>query len=248
MYGLSVATEGAGIALIFAGIVAGIIFVLYERRIAFPVLDMKLFTGNRIFAFSNLAALINYSATYAVTFLLSLDLQYTQGFTPEHAGLILIAQPAVQAIVSPIAGKLSDRIEPSIVASAGMALTAAGLILLVFLTETTSLGYLVICLILLGAGFGLFSSPNTNAIMSSVEKRYYGVASGMVGTMRLLGQMLSMGIAMLLFAVIIGPVEITPSYFPQFMTSLHVGFILFAVFCIAGIFFSLIRGKMHETS
>jgi len=248
MYGLSVATEGAGYALLFVGIVAGIIFVLYERRIAFPVLDMKLFTGNRIFAFSNLAALINYSATYAVTFLLSLDLQYTKGFTPGHAGLILIAQPAVQAIVSPIAGKLSDHIEPSIVASAGMALTAAGLILLIFLTETTSLGYLVICLIILGAGFGLFSSPNTNAIMSSVEKRYYGVASGMVGTMRLLGQMLSMGIAMLLFAVIIGPVEITPAYFPQFMASLHVGFILFAVFCIVGIFFSLIRGKMHETS
>ena len=84
--------------------------------------------------------------------------------------------------------------------------------------------------------------------MSSVEKRYYGVASGMVGTMRLLGQMLSMGIAMLIFAVIIGPVEITPEYYPQFMTSLHVGFILFAIFCIAGIFFSLVRGKMHETS
>ena len=248
MYGLSAATEGSGFTFLFIGIVAAIVFVLYERRIAYPVLDMKLLTENRIFAFSNIAALINYSATYAVTFLLCLDLQYTKNFSPEHAGLILIIQPAVQAIVSPIAGKLSDRIEPAIVASAGMALTAAGLVLLIFLTETTSMGYLVICLIVLGAGFGLFSSPNTNAIMSSVEKRHYGVASGMVGTMRLLGQMLSMGIAMLIFAVIIGPVEITPEYYPQFMTSLHVGFILFAIFCIAGIFFSLVRGKMHETS
>ncbi|MEN6611467.1 MAG: MFS transporter [Methanoregulaceae archaeon] len=248
MYGLSAATEGAGYVILLMGIIAAILFVLYERRINFPVLDMNLFTGNRIFAFSNLAALINYSATFAVTFLLSLDLQYTKGFSPEHAGLILIVQPAVQALVSPVAGKLSDRIEPSIVASAGMALTAAGLVLLIFLTETTALWYLVICLIVLGAGFGLFSSPNTNAIMSSVEKRYYGVASGMVGTMRLLGQMLSMGVAMLLFAIIIGPVEITPDYYPQFMTSLHIGFILFAVFCIAGIFFSLVRGKMHETT
>jgi len=245
MYGLSVATEGAGFTLLAIGIVAGIIFVLYERRITFPVLDVKLFTGNRVFAFSNLAALINYSATFAVTFLLSLDLQYTKGFTPEHAGLILIVQPAMQAIVSPIAGKLSDRMEPATVASAGMALTAAGLFLLVFLTETTSLWYLIICLIVLGAGFGLFSSPNTNAIMSSVEKRNYGVASGMVGTMRLLGQMLSMGVAMLLFAVIIGPVEITPAYYPQFMASLHVGFILFAILCTVGIFFSLVRGKMR---
>lgn len=248
MYGLSAATEGAGYTLLFVGLAAGILFVLYERRIAFPVLDMKLFTGNRVFAFSNLAALINYSATFAVTFLLSLDLQYTKGFTPEYAGLILIVQPAIQAIISPLAGKLSDRIEPGRVASAGMALTAAGLVMLIFLTETTSLWYLVICLIVLGAGFGLFSSPNTNAIMSSVEKRYYGVASGMVGTMRLLGQMLSMGVAMLLFAVIIGPVEITPAYYPQFMTSLHIGFIIFAAFCIVGIFFSMVRGPMHETS
>ena len=248
MYGLSVATEGAGFTLLAVGIMAGIIFVLYERKVAFPVLDMKLFTGNRVFAFSNLAALINYSATFAVTFLLSLDLQYTKGFSPEYAGLILIVQPAMQAIVSPIAGKLSDRMEPGRVASAGMALTALGLLLLIPLTETTPLWYLIICLIVLGAGFGLFSSPNTNAIMSSVEKRNYGVASGMVGTMRLLGQMLSMGVAMLLFAVIIGPVEITPAYYPQFMASLHVGFILFAIFCIVGIFFSLVRGKMHGSS
>jgi EmrB/QacA subfamily drug resistance transporter len=248
MYGLSVATDGAGYTFLLTGIAAGIVFVLYERRIRFPVLDVRLFTGNRIFAFSNLAALINYSATYAVTFLLSLYLQYTSGFTPESAGLILIAQPAFQAIVSPIAGKLSDHIEPAVVASAGMAFTAAGLILLIFLTETTPLWYLILCLVVLGAGFGLFSSPNTNAIMSAVEKRNYGVASGIVGTMRLLGQMLSMGIAMLVFAVMIGPVEITPANYPQFMTSMHIGFIIFAISCIVGIVFSMVRGKMHSTA
>jgi EmrB/QacA subfamily drug resistance transporter len=247
MYGLSVATEGAGYTLLLVGVVAGILFVLYEQRTAFPVLDMKLFTGNRAFAFSNIAALINYSATFAVTFLLSLDLQFTKGFTPEHAGIILMVQPAMQAIVSPIAGKLSDRIEPAIVASAGMALTAAGLILLIFFTETSSLWYLIVCLVVLGVGFGLFSSPNTNAIMSSVEKRNYGVASGMVGTMRLLGQMLSMGIAMLLFAIMIGPVEITPAYYPQFQASLHIGLILFAISCVVGVFFSLVRGRVSET-
>jgi EmrB/QacA subfamily drug resistance transporter len=248
MYGLSAATEGSGYLFLLTGITAGIVFVMYERRITSPVLDVKLFKGNRIFTFSNIAALINYSATYAVTFLLSLYLQYTNGFTPESAGLILIAQPAFQAIVSPIAGKLSDRIEPAVVASVGMALTAAGLVLLIFLTDTTSLWYLILCLIVLGAGFGLFSSPNTNAIMSAVEKRNYGVASGIVGTMRLLGQMLSMGIAMLVFAVLIGPVEITPAYYPQFLASMHIGFIIFAVSCMVGIFFSLVRGTMHATS
>ena len=216
-------------------------------RIPSPVLDIRLLTNNRIFALSNLAALINYSATFAVTFLLSLDLQYTKGFTPEHAGLILIAQPVVQAIISPISGKLSDRIEPRIVASTGMALTAIGLFFLIFLTETTPLWQLVLILLVLGAGFGVFSSPNTNAIMSSVEKRFYGVASGMNGTMRLLGQMLSMGIAMMIFAIVIGPVEITPAYHSQFISSLHYAFILFTILCIIGIFASLVRGKKFDS-
>ncbi len=243
MYGFSLVPALAGIVLIAAGGVIGILFVLYQTRIPHPVLDMRLLTHNRVFAFSNLAALISYSATFAVTFLLSLDLQYTKDFSPEQAGLILIVQPAVMALVSPIAGRLSDRIDPQIVASAGMAFSALGLFLLVFLVESTPLWYLLVCLVVLGAGLGMFSSPNTNAIMSSVEKRYYGVASGMNGTMRLLGQMLSMGVAMMLFALLIGRVEITTEYYPQFVTSLHYAFILFTVLCIIGIAASLRRGK-----
>jgi nitrate/nitrite transporter NarK len=243
MYGFSVLPEFKGIALLAMGILGVIVFALYELRIPYPVLDITLLTKNRIFAFSNLSALINYSATFAVTFLLSLDLQYTKGFTPEHAGLILVAQPVIMAMVSPLAGRLSDRIEPRIVASAGMTFTALGLFLLIFLTETTPIWHLIITLIILGIGFGLFSSPNTNAIMSSVDKRFYGVASGMNGTMRLLGQMLSMGIAMMIFAIVIGPVEITPEYYPQFVLSLHYAFILFTAFCIVGVFASLVRGK-----
>jgi EmrB/QacA subfamily drug resistance transporter len=245
MYGFSILPDSTGTTLILAGILGAVVFAWYEMRVPSPVLDMKLLAANRVFAFSNLSALINYSATYAVAFLLSLDLQYTNGFTPLYAGIILIAQPAFQAIFSPIAGRLSDRIEPQIVASAGMALTALGLSLLIFISATTTIWYLVASLVVLGAGFGLFSSPNINAIMSSVETRFYGVASGMNGTMRLLGQMLSMGIAMMLFAVIIGPVEITPAYYPQFMTSLRIGFAIFTVLCVVGIFFSLIRGKVR---
>jgi MFS family permease len=146
-------------------------------------------------------------------------------------------------MVSPLAGRLSDRIEPRLIASTGMALTAIGLFFLTFISETTPIWYMICILIVLGIGFGLFSSPNTNVIMSSVDKRFYGVASGMNGTMRLLGQMLSMGIAMMIFAIVTGPVEITPEYFPQFVASLHYAFILFTIFCIVGIFMSLVRGK-----
>lgn len=243
MIGFSEVPGMAGLVLIPAGLVLGWVFVWYEMRAPFPVLDMHLFTTNRVFAFSNLAALINYSATYAVTFLLSLDLQYTKGFSPELAGLVLIIQPAAMALVSPVAGRLSDRIDPQIVASSGMGLGAVGLFLLSFLSESTPLWYIVICLIIFGAGLGLFSSPNINAIMSAVEKRQYGVASGMNGTMRVIGQMLSMGIAMMLFALVLGRVEITPEFYAQFVVSLHYAFYLFTILCIIGIGASLMRAK-----
>ncbi|TGC09224.1 MFS transporter [Methanolobus halotolerans] len=243
MYGLSVLPDLKGVSLMVAGIAGVILFAFYEMQILSPVLDIRLLTRNRVFALSNLSALISYSATFAVTFLLSLDLQYTKGFTPQSAGLILIVQPVVQAMISPIAGRLSDKVEPRLIASAGMGLTATGLFLLIFVTGTTPVWYMMIALLVLGTGFGFFSSPNTNVIMSSVDKRFYGVASGMTGTMRLLGQMLSMGVAMMILAIVTGPVMITPEYYPQFTASLQYAFILFAILCIAGVFASLARGK-----
>jgi len=243
MYGFSVLPALYGGALVAAGIGFLVFFVWFELRQASPVLDMKLFSKSRIFTFSSLAALINYAATYAIAFLLSLDLQYTKGFSAEHAGFIIVAAPFVQMLVSPFAGRLSDRYDSQVISSVGMGLTALGLFLFVFLTAATPLWYIVAVLMILGLGFGLFSSPNTNAIMSAVEKRYYGVASGINGTVRLLGQMLSMGIAMMVFAIFIGDVEITPQYYPQFTESLHWLFMIFTVMCVIGIFASLARGK-----
>jgi len=246
MYGFSVLPNISGGVLIILSIIFAAIFVWYEKRLTSPVLNMQLFFKSRIFAFSNIAALINYSATYAVAFLLSLDLQYTKGFSAEYAGFILIAAPFFQMIISPFAGKLSDTHDSQVISSIGMALSALGLFLFIFLNETTPLWYIILVLVILGIGFGLFSSPNINAIMSAVDKKYYGVASGMNATVRLVGQMLSMGVAMMIFAILIGQVEITPQYYPQFTQSLHWAFILFTVLCVIGIFFSLARGKKKD--
>jgi len=208
-----------------------------------PVLKIELFRNNVVFAFSNLAALINYSATFAVSFLLSLYLQYIKGFSPEKAGLILIAQPVMMAVFSPIAGILSDRIEPLIIASIGMTLTTIGLVMLVFVSNDAGIGYIVFSLIVLGLGFGFFSSPNTNAVMGSVDRKFYGVASGMLGTMRLTGQAFSMGISLLLFALFIGRTQITPENYPLFMKSMKTAFTIMAALCFLGIFASIARGK-----
>ncbi|MDI3531314.1 MAG: hypothetical protein PWP60_1163 [Candidatus Atribacteria bacterium] len=245
IYGFSLLPDTSGAWLVLAGSLGFLVFVVWEMKVARPVLDVNLFRNNTVFAFSNLAALINYSATAALTFLLSLYLQYIKGFNPQGAGLILVAQPAVMAIFSPFAGRISDRVEPRVVASMGMAFTALGLFLFAFLGNATDLTFIVASLLLLGFGFALFSSPNTNAIMSSVEKKFYGVASATLATMRLVGQMLSMGIAMLIFAVFMGRVQITPERYPLFLTSVKVAFMVFASLCVLGIFASLARGNLH---
>jgi EmrB/QacA subfamily drug resistance transporter len=248
LYGISILPAGLSIALLILGLVALAVFVKWERKIESPVFEVKLFIENRTFAFSCLAALINYSATFAVTFLLSLYLQYIKELTPQAAGIVLIAQPIIMAVFSPLSGKLSDRIEPRVIASAGMVLTMLGLVLLAFVGNNTVLIFIIISLMILGFGFALFSSPNMNAIMGSVDQRYYGIASGSVGTMRLLGQMLSMGIATLIFALFIGRAQITPEYYPALIKSVRVALLVFAGLCGVGIYFSLYRGRLRKDS
>jgi EmrB/QacA subfamily drug resistance transporter len=245
MYGFSLIYNISGILLVLLGILGIVAFVFLEMRLDYPVLNINLFRNNTVFAFSNLAALVNYSATSAVGFLLSLYLQYIKGFSPQYTGIILVSQPIVQVIFSPLAGKLSDRIESRIIASIGMTLTVIGLILLIPLTEKTAIEYIIFSLFILGLGLALFSSPNTNAIMSSVEKRYYGVASATLGTMRLMGQMFSMGLAMLIITIHLGKVQITPEYYSQYLTSIKTTFIIFVVLCFGGIFASISRGKVR---
>lgn len=243
MYGFSKLPSPAGWIMLSAGIITGSGFVLFEKGVISPVFDIRLVMKNRVFAFSGLAALIHYSATSATGFFMSLFLQYIKGFDARTAGFIMISQPVMMALVSPFAGRLSDRYNPGIIASSGMGLTAAGLISLCFINTATSVGVIVALLALMGTGFGLFSSPNSNAIMSSVEKRNLGVASGVVGTMRMTGQMFSMGIAMMLLAVYIGQQAITPGTYPGLLAGMRTGFIIFSLLCIAGIFASLARNE-----
>jgi len=248
MYGISLLPSPSGFATIGMGATGLGIFMLWENRTKSPVLDLKLFRNNRVFAFSNLAALINYLAGFSVGFLLSLYLQFIVGFSAEQAGFVLIAQPVMQALFSPLAGRLSDKIEPRIVASSGMALTFIGLLLFSTIDRQTSLWLIIPNLMMMGLGFALFSSPNTNAVMSSVEKQAYGVAGSIISTMRLTGNMLGMGTAMLLIALFVGPVQIGPHNYEGFITCVKLDFMISAILCLIGIFASLARGKLRQAN
>jgi EmrB/QacA subfamily drug resistance transporter len=245
MYGFSRLSSSTGLWLVPVGVVGLGAFFVWESRSRSPVLDVSLFRANPVFAFSSLAALIHYSATFAVTFVLSLYLQSVRGFSPQRAGLVLVAQPVMMALFSPLAGRLSDRIEPRVLASIGMSVTAIGVFLLSFLHVGTPTPLVVANLVLLGVGFAFFSSPNTNAVMSALEKRHLGVGSGILGTMRLLGQNLSMGVVMMVLALDVGTRALGPDTQIPFLHSLHLVFQIFSLLGVAGVFASLARGRVR---
>ncbi len=244
MYGFSELPKLYAGGLIAVGIIGIAAFARYELSIEAPVMDINLFRRNAVFTLSSLASMINYAATFAVGFLMSIYLQKVQGYSPQFAGIIMVCQPAVQAIFSPYAGRLSDRIEPRIVASVGMALTFVGLILLAFLGEKTSLSYIIGCMILLGFGFAIFSSPNTNAIMSSVDKRFYGMAGALVSTVRQTGMVFSMGIVMMMLALYLGNAAIDATTVGRYISSMKMIYFVLAALCFGGIFASLARGRL----
>jgi EmrB/QacA subfamily drug resistance transporter len=243
MYGFSKLPGSTAIILTVLGLAGFLAFIYIELKLAYPVMNIHLFKNNRVFAFSNLAALINYAATFAITFILSLYLQYIKGLTPKEAGTLLVTQPLVMMVVASFSGRMSDRHDPRILSSTGMAVITVGLIFLSFLDDATVTMYIIGSLVILGTGFGLFSSPNTNSIMSAVEKKFLGVASATVGTMRLTGQMVSMGIATMVMNVFIGNAKIIPSNHYLFIHSTRVIFVLFSFLCFIGVFASLARGK-----
>jgi len=236
MMGFTRIPQVTGFALAAAGVTMFIIFAFYELRIEHPVLNFNIFRSNRIYTLATTSALINYSATFGVGFLVSLYLQTVKGLTPLQAGTVMLAQPVIQTVFSPVAGKLADSKNPQSIASTGMGITALGLAMLTFVQTDTGLAYIIATLSVLGFGFAFFSSPNTTAAMNSAEKRYYGVASSVLGTMRLLGQMFSMGISMIVFTVIMRDAKIIPENSGLFMQSAKIIFIVFAVLCFAGIF------------
>ncbi|WP_026474650.1 MFS transporter [Alkaliflexus imshenetskii] len=246
--GTSRIPDVTGWGLMALGTILLVLFAIIENNVKHPVIELRLFTKNKLFTYSNIAALINYSATFAIVFLLSLYLQKIKDMTPQQAGTIILFQPIMMTIVSPIAGRLSERIQPRILATTGMAICTAGLLVFSFLTASTSLYIIILNLVFMGIGFGLFSSPNMNTIMSSVEKHQYGLASGISATMRVVGQMVSMTIVSLFFALYIGKTQISTVADHIFIRSMASTFLVFTTIAAAGIWFSYYRGNLKRES
>lgn len=245
MYGFTILNTQLGIVLTILGILILIIFGLIELRREYPVFNINFFKNHK-FLSANFASLCAYLATYAVTTILNYHLQYIKGFDSQTAGLILLVAPLCQVVLAPIAGRLSDKYVPQILAAIGMALGTISLFLFSSLNGQTPLEFLIISMIIYGVGFGLFSPPNTNVIMGSVPPKDTSVASAAVATMRTVGQAMSMGILTLVFAFVMGNVPIIEQYYPLLISSCQITCLICVVLCIASVFASLVGVKSTD--
>jgi EmrB/QacA subfamily drug resistance transporter len=245
--GVSYLPSSLSFILILFSFFGFIFFFLFERKHKHPIFDTTLFFTNRVFTFSCLASLIIYTATFANVVQVSLYLQYLKELSATSAGLIMMCQPMTMAIFSPIAGRLSDKFEPKYLSTIGMGITCCGLIMLSNLKIESGLNYLLLSLFITGLGFGLFSPPNVNAIMGSVEKKFYGSATGAMATMRIIGQMSSMVLVTLIFVLIIGSVEINQENYMALENAIRIIFTIAAMLCIPGLYFSMARGNFIKT-
>ncbi|MDY0131296.1 MAG: MFS transporter [Desulforegulaceae bacterium] len=234
-------TSAWGVYLFIAGLLGVVGFVVFESYVKFPILNVLLLRNNRVFALSNLATMINYASSFGITFLFAIYLQVIKGFSARDAGFILIAQPVIQAVFSPVIGRLSDRFSSSKLATLGMAVCAVSLFLCSFVTETTSIVNIYLILIIMGTGFAIFSSPNMNAVMSSVESKYYGFAASFVATMRTIGMLVSMTFITFLFSVLMGELEVSYETKDLFLATMKISFILFSGLSVLGVFCSMGR-------
>lgn len=247
LFGLSNLPQTWAFILLAIGLLTLPIFIIYSRKQTYPIMQVGLFFTNKRFARSNFAAFLNYAGTYAVIFLLSLYLQRVLMLPPGTAGLILLAQPLLQAIFSPFVGKLSDHTDSRYLSTFGMLLLAVGLICLSTLDADSSLFHLIAFEVLLGIGFAFFSSPNTSSIMGCVGKKDYSSASASLSVMRQSGMVLSMAIAMSIISIFLGSTEmIRADTIHLFLAAMKIIFYIGTVLCLTGAVLSYFRGESAQ--
>ena len=176
------------------GIVLIASFIVIETKILHPVLDLKMFK-NRLFSIAVVSHLFLYASTIAVNFLMPFYLIDGLGINAGVAGLVLITIPAFTLVLSPWSGTLSDRYGTQLFCTAGFILICTGLFLLNRLHINSSIGVVLLYLIVVSVGMGLFVTPNTSAIMTAVPGGRLSSASAMIGTLRHIGMSVGLAIA-----------------------------------------------------
>jgi MFS family permease len=193
MFAFPILSQPIVISILIIGVVSLVLFGIIEPRIKQPIVQLRLFR-DRLFALANLSGLLNGIARGAVLFLLIFFLQGPYGKDPLTAGLLLAPFGAAFMLIGPLSGRLSDRVGSRLLAPIGLGVSSLALLGLTSIGPSTPYWLLAFYMALMGGGSGFFVSPNTNAIMSSVEPHTRGAAAGILSMLNNTGQMLSIAI------------------------------------------------------
>jgi EmrB/QacA subfamily drug resistance transporter len=184
---------GLGVALLAA-------FVVWEFRVSHPMLPMTFFR-NRAFSLANLASLFMFFGMFGSIFLLTQFFQTVQGYSPLASGLRILPWTLAPMFVAPIAGAMSDRISPKKILGTGLALQAAALGWIAFVsTPTTPYVDLIVPFVMAGVGMALFFAPMANVVLSAVGREQEGQASGANNAIRELGGVLGVAVLASVFS------------------------------------------------
>ncbi len=245
IYGITILYDGEAIVMVLLGLVLLLIFGFYELRRNSPAFNVKLFK-NYPFTLYNFAGLCGYLAVMALVTIFNYHFQIVRGWDPQITGLIMLISPVVMTITAPNAGRLSDKYHPQKIAAVGMTITVFAFVILVFMEKNTPLYIIVIAMVLQAVGMGLFSSPNMNAIMSSVDNKYAAHASASQLTMRAIGQTLSLSLMTLVFGVIMGSLDLTSNNYALIVKSSQLVCLICAVGCVIAIVLSVAGLKLEK--
>ncbi len=223
-----------GIALFF-------VFVQHQKKAKSPLIHIQALTENKPLISSVYSSLLMYSANFPIVFLLSLYLQYIHDLSPSEAGSIILIQTMIMMVLSPISGRLSDSYGARIITTLGSAIFAMGFLILVWVDMDTSLAFIIFGLILLGVGFGLFSSPNNSSALGSVTKNKLSIASSIMNLSRTMGNMFSTAFVIMLTSIILGDATIQPENYPALLLVVQISFCISLALALSASYISFYK-------
>lgn len=248
VYGLSRLPDWIGVVFLTASVVTMVLFVLHQSRHSSPLIRVQMFRESRVFSISLSTSLLMYASVYPLTFLLSLYLQFIKGMSPAQAGQIILVQALSMALLAPISGRLADSFQPRILASFGCVIVAVGFFIMCQIDLDTSASYILLSLCFIGVGFGLFSTPNNNAIMGAVDAKELGVASASMNLSRTVGNLFGMSLVNLLVHYYLGEAELSSEQSPALLLTIQWALMISLGCVVMATILSSFRGKATKAN
>jgi len=226
-------------------VVAFPLLIVVEKRNPRPVIDFGLFT-DVTFSSALAASLISFSTMYSPTVLVPFYLQGTLGLTPQASGLYLLAFPAAMAVLSPLSGRLSDKIGSRPLAVTALVLNGGALVLFGSIAPSSPSWLIIVPLFAMGVGFGLFQSPNNSAAMGSAPKEKLGTANAVTQLVKNLGMVIGITFSAVAFSSLMGTRRITDT--AAFLGSARWVYWGAAALSFAGAYIASLRTRIRGVS